>query len=139
MNRFPSLLTIKRLEEYELNFNDWQDDDSGDPVSPDEKRIIEHLTFPYTKHEPDVSPDELTRLDALADSMEVKRLVKMHVLEAVEQAGESPKKLSTRFVRTWREKHDKDGKPIWLRRSRLVAREFAWLQPDRDALFSPAS
>ena len=71
--------------------------------------------------------------------MEVKRLVKMHVLEAVEQAGESPKKLSTRFVRTWREKHDKDGKPIWLRRSRLVAREFAWLQPDRDALFSPAS
>ena len=131
---------LERLEEYELSFDDdWQDDNLGDPVNLDEKQIIEQLTFPYTKHEPDVSPDELIRLDALADSMEVKRLVKMHVLEAVEQAGESPKKLSTRFVRTWREKHDKDGKPIWLRRSRLVAREFAWLQPDRDALFSPAS
>ena len=31
------------------------------------------------------------------------------------------------------------GSPVWLRRSRFVAHEFAWLQPDRDALFSPAS
>ena len=47
--------------------------------------------------------------------------------------------LSTRFVRTWREKKDDAGNAIWLRRSRLVAREYTWLQPDREALFSPAS
>ena len=47
--------------------------------------------------------------------------------------------LSTRFVRTWREKHDAKGQPIWLRRSRFVAREFAWLEPERESLFSPAS
>eukprot|EP00435_Cladocopium_sp_Y103_P051733 s1374_g16.t1 len=40
---------------------------------------------------------------------------------------------------TWREKHAEDGTPIWLRRSRFVAREFAWLQPERESLFSPAS
>ena len=131
---------LERLEEYDLNFeDDWLDDDSAFPASLDEKQIIEQLTFPYTKHEPDVSAEELVRLDALADSMEVKRLVKMHVLEGVDQVGDSPKKLSTRFVRTWREKHDSSGQPIWLRRSRLVAREFAWRQPERDALFSPAS
>ena len=49
------------------------------------------------------------------------------------------KSLSTRFVRTWREKKDKQGNAIWLRRSRLVAREYTWLQPDREALFSPAT
>ena len=34
------------------------------------------------------------------------------------------KKLSTKFVRTWREKQGK-GEKCWLRRSRYVAREFA--------------
>ena len=42
-------------------------------------------------------------------------------------------------MRTWREKKDDAGNAIWLRRSRLVARECTWLQPDREALFSPAS
>ena len=56
-----------------------------------------------------------------------------------DELPDDSKTLSTRFVRTWREKRDEDGNPIWLRRSRLVAREFAWLQPDREALFSPAS
>ena len=49
------------------------------------------------------------------------------------------KVLSTRFVRTWREKVDKDGKQIWLRRSHFVAREFAWMEKERNSLFSPAS
>ena len=49
------------------------------------------------------------------------------------------KTLSTRFVRTWREKKNDKGEAIWLRRSRLVAREYTWLQPDREALFSPAA
>ena len=47
--------------------------------------------------------------------------------------------LSTKFVRTWRDKQDKNGQKFWLRRSRFVAREFAWLSPERQDLFSPAS
>ena len=34
---------------------------------------------------------------------------------------------------------NKDGQQIWLRRSRFVAREFAWMDSERDSLFSPAS
>ena len=41
-------------------------------------------------------------------------------------------------MRAWRDKHI-DGERVWLRRSRYVAREFAWLSPDRQDLFSPAS
>ncbi|CAL1136982.1 unnamed protein product [Cladocopium goreaui] len=62
--------------------------------------------------------------------------------ESMKQEDNLPhdaKSLSTRFVRTWREKKDKEGNAIWLRRSRLVAREYTWLQPDREALFSPAT
>ena len=47
------------------------------------------------------------------------------------------KALSTRFVRTWRAKVI-NSKQVWLRRSRLVAREFAWID-ERFDLFSPAS
>ncbi|CAE7879513.1 true, partial [Symbiodinium necroappetens] len=32
-----------------------------------------------------------------------------------------------------------DNKEVWLRRARLVAREFAFLEPHREGLFSPAS
>ena len=52
--------------------------------------------------------------------------------------GQTPKRLATRMVRAWREKHI-DGERVWLHRSRYVAREFAWLSPDRQDLFSPAS
>eukprot|EP00435_Cladocopium_sp_Y103_P057236 s758_g19.t1 len=54
-------------------------------------------------------------------------------------APQDAKSFSTRFARTWREKLDSTGQQVWLRRSRFVAREFAGMQPDRDALFSPAS
>ena len=47
------------------------------------------------------------------------------------------KRLSTRFVRTWRDKYVA-GEHVWLRRSRFVAREHAWAD-QRSDLFSPAS
>ena len=42
------------------------------------------------------------------------------------------------MVRTWRVKQ-RDGEAAYLRRSRFVAREFSWLEPDKDQLFAPAS
>ena len=43
------------------------------------------------------------------------------------------KVLGTRFVRTWRGKHNSKSEAIWLRRSRFVAHEFAWLEPERES------
>ena len=77
------------------------------------------------------------RLDSLADQLELQRLQKLQVLQSPETVPSNSKVLSTRFVRTWREKHDDKGNAIWLRRS--IAREFAWLEPERESLFSPAS
>ena len=48
------------------------------------------------------------------------------------------KTLSTWIVRTWREKLNGEGQPVWLGRSRFVAREFAWMDGVIH-LFSPAS
>ena len=79
------------------------------------------------------------RLDSLADQLELQRLQKLQVLQSPETVPSNSKVLSTRFVRTWCEKHDDKGNAIWLRRSRFVAREFAWLEPERESLFSPAS
>ena len=61
--------------------------------------------------------------------------------------GELGTQLSAKFVRTWRKKtrvqFDLEGKvvssgPAWLRRSRLVAREYNWLDV-RDDVYSPSS
>ena len=91
-----------------------------------------------TPHEPELIAEELQRLDSIADRVEVERLSGLNVL-LEDNLPSDAKCLSTRFVRTWREKKDQDGNAIWLTRSRLVAREYTWLQPDREALFSSAS
>ena len=52
------------------------------------------------------------------------------------------KLLSTKFVvNTWRVKPSPEDSAVdaWMCRSRFVGREFAWLEPDREQLFSPAS
>ena len=84
-----------------------------------------------------MTAEELTRLDSLADQLELKRLEKLCVLQDPSTVPANSKVLSTRFSRTWREKHNSKGDPIWLRRSRFVVREFAWLEPEREGLFSP--
>ena len=99
---------------------------------------MKELSYPCSPQEPQLEPDELQRLDSIADQVEIERLFGLHVL-LEDTLPADAKCLSTRFVRTWREKKDDAGNAIWLRRSRLVAREYTWLQPDREALFSPAS
>ena len=91
--------------------------------------------------EPELDPSTHLQLDLLADELEISRLKAMGVLipaESYDVAGQTPKKFTTRMVRTWRDKH-LDGEHVWLRRSRYVAREYAWLSPERQGLFSPAS
>ena len=119
--------------QHELNL----DEDPYEPVSELNNRMKE-LSYPYSPQEPELDADELQRLDSIADQVEIERLFGLHVL-LEDTLPADAKCLSTRFVRTWREKKDDAGDAIWMRRSRLVAREYTWLQPDREALFSPAS
>ena len=120
------------------------DDDglqAGDPTSTsnDMEERVKQLCRPYSKNEPSLSPEELASLDSLADQVEIDRLRNLGVLLPVSALnGLEAKKLTTRFVRTWRDKVVSNER-CWLRRSRYVAREFSWLSPDRQDLFSPAS
>ena len=101
--------------------------------------MLDKLSKPYSKEEPMMDDEELQELDALADLVEISRLQQQGVLIPPEQVeGEEVKTLSTKFVRSWRQK-ERRGARCWLRRSRYVAREFAWLTPEREDLFSPAS
>ena len=101
------------------------------------------LIFPYDKDEPNVADERLVELDSIADGIELERLSSMDVLlDSSCLDGVSYKQLSTRFVRSWRDKQiELDGKltRVWLRRSRFVAREFSWLSDEKQSMFSPAS
>lgn len=73
--------------------------------------------------------------------MELNRLVNMEVIkQASDDDKEITRSVTTKFVRDWRWKEwkgDRPPKSRWLRRSRLVAREYAL--DKRDDVFSPAS
>ena len=126
---------IECLEGYELTFDD---DDFYDNSICTNEEALKQLTFPYTKHEPMVDENELQRLDALADAVEIERLTAMSVLTDSANMPADCKVLSTRFVRTWREKVNSADEQVWLRRSRFVVREYAWMEGERNDLFSPA-
>ena len=125
------------MEDYDYDIADEQVIDEN--FEGDLESMLDKLSRPYSKEEPVMDYEELQELDALADLVEITRLRQQGVLIPPEQVeGEEIKTLSTKFVRSWRQKERKGAK-CWLRRSRYVAREFAWLTPDREDLFSPAS
>ena len=106
------------------------------------------LWQPFSELEPCLDPELLAKIDEYGDKVEIMRLTSMQVLTTPEQyTGECGKPLSAKFVRTWRKKtrkeYDSAGNlvsegPAWMRRSRLVAREFNWLE-SREDTFSPAT
>ena len=106
---------LDRLEQYEMEFYDDEllaSDDAGVSNDDEMARILKELTFPFSSKEPDLTAEELTRLDALADRLELDRLEKLSVLQDPSTVPANSKVLSTRFVRTWREKHSASGEPI---------------------------
>ena len=118
----------------EVDTLDWGDDEELEG----EGDMVDQLWFPYSETEPDVTAERLAELDEIADNVEVQRLLKMGVLlEPSTYSGPLASTLSAKFVRSWRKKQV-DGEPKWLRRSRLVAREFAFLETRQDT-FAPAS
>ena len=80
---------------------------------------------------------ELAAIDKTAEEVEILRLKDLGVLfRDVEWS--KPKRPSTRFVTTWRDKTMNRCRK-WLGRARYVAREYVWLTLERQDLFSPAS
>ena len=126
---------LDALEECEFGLTS---DDVKNEVSTEDV-LLQQLIFPYSEHEPQLTPDQIAHLDSVAMQVETMRLKQMGVLLPPETLeGLNPKRLSTRYVITWRDKV-LNGQRCWLRRARYVAREYAWLSPERQDLFSPAS
>ena len=89
----------------------------------------------YEDGPPCLDAEKLALLDAEMDKFEEERLLNMGVLsELTDEAKKAEMyKLSCKFVRDWRFRGE------WKRRSRLVAREYKFLQPEMADLYSPAS
>ena len=104
----------------------------------DQGEIPSCLIRDFSEHEPQLSEYELAEIDHVAAAFEVSRLTGMGVMEEVEGRLDGHRTLSTKYVFTWRPKI-MNSQRIWLRRARLVAREFAHLDPHRSGLFSPAT
>ena len=97
----------------------------------------------YEDGPPNLSPDELAKLDLAMGKLEIKRLQSIGVLRKIghrADGGESlaavagMKRLQSKLVRDWRHRGG-----VWIRRSRLVAKEFRFLQPELEHLYAPAS
>ena len=71
----------------------------------DMSKITEQLTFPHPAKEPELCADEFFLLDALADQLELQRLERLKVIQSPDCVPSTSEVLSTRFVRTWREKN----------------------------------
>lgn len=128
---------VDQLEHYDQELqNEWEDWDTNDLELDD---LMKQLIFPASQHEPTLSPERMAEIDAIAEQVETRRLIEMGVLLPIDSIDASKaKRLSTRFVTTWRSK-TLNGEACWLRRARFVAREYSWLTPERQDLFSPAS
>ncbi|CAE7314572.1 unnamed protein product, partial [Symbiodinium sp. KB8] len=125
---------IDDMEDYD--YEEYNDDQIGDAGDLDQR-----LCRPRDSDvEPECGEEEMRVLDSIADQVEITRLKSMSVLQDPSSMDLSQAvHLTTKMVRTWRQKETGNPPvPAWYRRSRYVAREYAWLS-ERTDLFSPAS
>ena len=104
-----------------------QADEQGDVGMPWEGRR-------YDEGAPCLGEDELNALDRRMEQKELNRLLDMGVLRNMgeeERAGKF--KLQCRYVMDWRYRSG------WVRRARLVAKEYRFLEPTLSDLYSPTS
>ena len=107
---------IDSLETYDFdveNDEDWDHVDDENVAATSNEDDTKKLMYPYDKEEPQLTDEQMVELDGIADKIEIQRLLRMGVLlNASCLDGTACKQLSTRFVRTWRDKEMViDGKP----------------------------
>ena len=134
------------------SFNQMTLEEGGRFADPAEMNVsseldTECLWKPFSVLEPVLDQLELQAIDEVADKVEIQRLQSMGVIiNPSDYTGTLGKELSAKMVRTWRKKtrmiQSESGEnvevPAWMRRSRMVAREFAFLE-QRDDIYSPSS
>ena len=133
---------VDEMEKYDMEFYDdqfFQEDDPCLAGDANMSKTMNQLTFPHPAKEPEVSADELLRLDALADQLELQRLERLQVLQSPDAVPPTSKGLALDLCALGARNTIQRARQYWLRRSRFVARECAWLEPGRENLFSPAS
>ena len=149
---------LQRIVREDLPVNDEEEMFPGlsglDGELPEGERVMDEIE-PYTdRHEPDadqpesrwkdlkyedgppvLSAAELEELDALMDEREFERLKEMGVLRKMTRGDDfqGKMKLQSKLVRDWRYRGG------WVRRSRLVAKEYRFLEPALEDLYAPAS
>eukprot|EP00435_Cladocopium_sp_Y103_P028418 s2167_g7.t1 len=120
----------------EVQEDPWLGEEELHFAGVDERLWSDH---PLTEQPPDPGDE----VDKLADEVEINRLLEMKVLVASsDYSGDDVKgRLTTKFVKDWRKKVyvslSGESRERWMRRSRLVAREYA--NTKRDDTFSPAT
>ena len=133
------------LDPNDVNDESWMEIDDEE-LKHLQNQFLVYRCFGDDDPEPQLTADELRKLDDLADKIELTRIFGMGVLRKLETlsadeldqvSSRSDSNLTAKYVRTWRLKEDAEGK-YWLRRSRLVAREYQFLE-ERNDTFSPAS
>ena len=106
---------------------------SANPVNPG---VIPWAHRTYDDGSPELSQESLQKLDAAIDRAEDQRLLQMGVLRRLDSSIARPdmKKLQSKYVRDWRFRGG-----CWVRRSRLVAKEFRFLESELQNIYAPAS
>ena len=92
------------------------------------------LDLEFPDKPPELNAYDLFEVEANAADTELLRLIDLGVLCKVKDENlEEFAVLQTRLVYDWR---FRDGK--WIRRARLVAKDFNWMDPNRTDVFAPA-
>ena len=89
----------------------------------------------YEEGPPELEPEVLLELDGQMKLKELDRLLGMTVLKRMqgEHEKEGKVRLQCKYVLDWRFRNG------WVRRARLVAKEYRFLEPSLTDLYSPAS
>ena len=124
-------------EEDLAGFAEW-DPSLKEAMGEESELAAEYLKAEWDQNSerpPNLSAEDLAKVDAEAGATEIRRLLEMGVVRWPKEGEviEGYQSLTTKTMRDWRQR------PGWVRRSRLVGREFKTLSPYSQELFAPAS
>ena len=117
---------------------DFVDDGDSEKIVAGEERGDAGMAWEgrtYENGPPELSESDLHELDQAMEKKELYRLLKMGVMKEMAEGGDVSDKvcLQSKYVMDWRYRSG------WKRRARLVAKEYRFLEPTLQDLYSPAS
>ena len=133
MDLEPMELCDEVKDEECAEYDEFWNDDFQDEMMEDATSMPSGVWQPYSEAQPEIHGEQLAVIDIEADKVEIDRLLQMGVITTADKYdGPLDTPLSAKMVRTWRKKQreekDEDGQAVsttaWLRRSRLVGRDF---------------